>query len=494
MEESPARAVRRKVDRDWLGVTSASRARPPIALPKFRPKKIPARNPTRRRRILDYFANLELTRTAPPPGHNRKPLASRPLAQLSFFVRSRDRIMPLCDYPSIANPLPASAEYDPFNDSAAALRDADAPAAPPVRRFLIPNPSTFRNYTCCPWATSRIVRCPETSAPLLQPVTCKRWGCSFCAPRKIKRLAFLVKGAEPNRWCRLGVQPANYLTGENGESPAEVAWRETSPKVPELFRRLKSLYGECEYLRVCELHNGTTHYAELPSPGSALGFPHYHALMRSAYIPQPVMSRLWAHFTALPWPGFDALPAATAALAAEGRNVKKLQTLLNKANAEPTKLREAWDNASGAPVIWISKIDKSFSSFRYLTKYLTKLHRLEWTDRHVSYSRDFFRAEDREKISFAQRDLIEVSDLHPWKLLSDRFGLQSVGANPDGTYLLPDERDAFEADTPLSAFGLRIPEGGPRRDEQPAPPGTHRVQNLPGLEDSNRDLYDDQPF
>ena len=327
--------------------------------------------------------------------------------------------------PSVAAP------YDEWNDAAAAIDDADKPAGPPILAWLTPSPDTFKNYSCCPWATSRITLDPEHRAPCLTPVTCKRWGCSFCAPRKIRRLAYLTKGAMPNRWLRLGVKPAQY------ETP-EAAWRDTSPKVPELCRKLRQQVGECEYLRVAEIHNGTTKYCELTEPGAALGFPHYHAMLRSDYIPQKLLSKIWGELT-------------------------------------------------GAPVVWIAKIDQSFSSFRYLTKYLTKLHRLEWTDRHVSYSKNFFREEDREKLAHPQRDLIEVSDLHPWKLLADRYATQVVAARPDGTYLLPDHPDVFENDVPLQAFGLRIPAAAP-------PPPPPRQRELCGIaSDADHHFYD-QPF
>lgn len=317
--------------------------------------------------------------------------------------------------------------YDAFTDEPTAVLEADRPAANKPPRYLVPHPSTFKNYQCCPWATSRIVRDVETGRPLLCPVTCKRWGCSYCAPRKIRKLAFLTNNAKPNRWIRLGVQPANYATPEE-------AWRDTSPKVPELCRKLKKLVGECEYLRVAEIHNGTTRYSELEVPAKALGFPHYHAMIRSAYIPQKTLSDLWGKLT-------------------------------------------------GAPVVWIAKIDQSFSSFRYLTKYLTKLHRLEWTDRHVSYSKHFFREEDLEKLAFPERDLIETSEKHPWKLLADRYADQQVEANENGTFVLPAHTDMSIRDIPLSDFGLRIP-------DQPVPTSTQTQYLIPGIEDSQSPEYE----
>ena len=321
---------------------------------------------------------------------------------------------------------------DPFSpDREDTLAIADQPSAPPARAYLVPHPSTFRNYTCCPWASSRIVRDVETGQPILCAVTCKRWGCSYCAPRRIKKLAFLTRGAEPNRWIRLGVNPALY-------PDPETAWRETSPAFPEAIRLLRKECGEIEYLRVCELHEGTTRYSELPASYKAKGFPHYHALLRSPFIRQKQLSQIWGDLT-------------------------------------------------GAPVVWIAKIDQTFSSFRYLTKYLTKLHRLEWTDRHVSYSRNFFREEDREKLAFPQRDLLESTDVHPWKLLADRYAEQEIATLPDGTWRLPPHRDLTTRDVPMHELGLRLPPG---QKYQPPP----QPRYLATMEDAHDDDYSSASF
>ena len=119
----------------------------------------------------------------------------------------------------------------------------------------------------------------ETGRAIVRPITCKHWGCSYCAPRKIRKLAFLTNGAKPNRWIRLGVNPAYY---ENGKD----AWEKTSPKLPELCRKIRKERGECEYLRVCELHKS--------------GMPHYHAMLRSSFIPQKALSEMWGALTGAP--------------------------------------------------------------------------------------------------------------------------------------------------------------------------------------------------
>jgi hypothetical protein len=308
------------------------------------------------------------------------------------------------------------------------IDDITEPARPLERkepRYLVPCPATFANFTCCPWATSVLVKDIETDRPILRPVTCKRWGCAYCAPRKIRKLAFLTNGAMPNRWIRLGVKPDLYA------SPEE-AWRHTSPLVPELCRRIRKQRGECEYLRVAEIHNGTTRYKELQEPGKAYGFPHYHAMLRSVFIPQKELSNMWAEL-------------------------------------------------ASAPHVYIAKIDQTFSSFRYMTKYLTKLHRIEWTDRHVSYSRNFFRPEDMEKLAYPARELIEKRDEHPWKYLSDNFPEDEVALEADGSYTLPYKPLFPDRDTTLESLGLRDP-------IPTEPPPILSQQLMPGMDDV------DQPF
>src|SRR5271166_5101406 len=161
------------------------------------------------------------------------------------------------------------------------IDDVDRPLERPVR-YLVPHPSSWRNHVCCPWAKTIVAIDPETDADVVCPVTCKRWGCEYCAVRKIRKLAFLTNGAAPNRWIRLAVNPKNY------DSPRE-SWEHTSPLVPELARRLKEILStDVEYLRVTELHQS--------------GFPHYHALLRSGFIPEKVLNREWSILTQLPYP------------------------------------------------------------------------------------------------------------------------------------------------------------------------------------------------
>lgn len=302
-------------------------------------------------------------------------------------------------------------KYNGYLDDCPA--EADSPIRRPPPRYLVPSPATFANFSTCPWATTLVVNDHESGKRQVRAVTCKRWGCSYCAPRKIRRLAFLVNGAAPNRWIRLGVQPDLYT------SPKE-AWEATSGMLPEACRQLRKEVGECEYLRVTELHKS--------------GMPHYHALLRSGFIRQKRLSEIWAGLT-------------------------------------------------GAPVVYIAKIDATFSSFRYMVKYLTKCHRIEWTDRHVSYSRHFFAPADLEKMAWPERQVIEKSETHPWKWLADRYSRDIVALEADGSWTIPDGTPVAETDLPLSAFGLREAE-----TTEPQPPPSQRI--ISGLEDAWSTPYD----
>jgi hypothetical protein len=105
------------------------------------------------------------------------------------------------------------------------------------------------------------------------------------------------------------------------------AFESTASFVPELIRALRLRFGPVEYLRVTELHKS--------------GFPHYHLLVRSAFLPHAVVKNLWNKYT-------------------------------------------------GATIVDLKPVNASFRAYTYLTKYLTKMHKLDWTERHVSYSRNFF--------------------------------------------------------------------------------------------------------
>ena len=255
-------------------------------------------------------------------------------------------------------------------------------------RYLTPHPAAWKNYQWCPWASSVLVTDHETGDLMLVPVNCKRWGCEWCAIRKIRRLAFLTTGARPNRMFTFTFPPHLF------ESPKE-AWEKTTDAVPEVCRYVRNTRGECEYLRVTELHK--------------TGWPHFHCLVRSSFVPQKQLADEWT------------------------RLVRKQSTRDEAPTDDPAELKRR-----RLPFrVDVRKVMSTFSSFRYLVKYLTKLHKIEWTDRHVSYSRNFFREEDKERPLYPERAIESKTDEHPWLYISRRYPTDTIGIDPNGSFHLP---------------------------------------------------------
>jgi hypothetical protein len=166
---------------------------------------------------------------------------------------------------------------------------------------------------------------------------------------KIKRLAILCKMAAPNRLLTLTVNPAHYTSPRN-------AFDLTAGLVPELIRSLRKRFGEIEYLRVTELHKS--------------GYPHYHMLVRSGFLPHACV-------------------------------------------------KAAWDRLTNNQIVDLRQVDGTFQSYTYLTKYLSKMHRIEWTDRHVSYSRHFFPAGSMVKKPATDLANGKLFQQHPFVWLSE---------------------------------------------------------------------------
>lgn len=113
-------------------------------------------------------------------------------------------------------------------------------------------------------------------------------------------------------------------------SPRE-AFDCTRRLIPVFFSQLRALYGPIEYLRATELTKN--------------GWPHYHFLVRSAYLPHTVV-------------------------------------------------RDTWAKLTGATIVDVRSVDRTFRAYTYLVKYLAKLHKIDWTERHLSFSRAFFPPKD----------------------------------------------------------------------------------------------------
>ena len=300
----------------------------------------------------------------------------------------------------------------------------DHAAAP----LLCPEIYHAQNYTFCDWATTVTGYDVNTGKYIAIGVTCKRWGCPFCAVKKIRRLAWMSRNAEPNRLLTLTVSSKRYASGED-------AWKGTSKAFPELVRYIRKNRGECEYLRVLELQ--------------ANGMPHFHCMLRSPFIPQRELVAEWRRII-----GFPETPY------------------------EQSDKPKEWAGVN------LKRIDDSFRTFRYLVKYLTKLHKIPWTDRHVSYSRGFFKPEDLEQVEYAKLENVEKYDVHPWQYLNERYYSTELKVLDHGKWELPAEPLSKQYEINPEALGLP-----PAHPVEPAVPLKQRL--VPGLSEDDIRREDD---
>lgn len=287
--------------------------------------------------------------------------------------------------------------------------------------LLCPDVLNANDYTFCPWATTLTGFDVNSECWVAVAITCKRWGCPWCAVKKVRRLAWMSRNAQPNKLLTVTVSDKRYANGKE-------AWEATSKAFPELIRWVRKERGECEYMRVLELQNN--------------GMPHFHCLLRCNYIPFRQILRAWRDLIGKPREDeFNGIPPKEWA----GVNLKK--------------------------------IDESFATFRYLVKYLTKLHKIEWTDRHVSYSRGFFNPADLEEVAYAKLDSIEQYDQHPWVWLQERYSGNAVRVLSHEKWELPDY--PYEPMGTVDPASLGLP-----TTENKLLPSTYKQRLVPGIEES----------
>jgi len=250
---------------------------------------------------------------------------------------------------------------------------ADTQETPPL---LISDRYLLSEYIhCCPHAQTLVGRQPDTNMIVLVPLGCRTWSCRFCAEVKIKQLSARTRDAKPSRMLTLTVDPHLYRDPRH-------AFDSTRAQVSELIRKLRLKFGEVEYLRVTEL--------------TAKGWPHYHLLVRSKFIPHKVAKQYWNELT-------------------------------------------------GAQIVDLRQVKQHFRAYNYLVKYLSKLHKIEWTERHVSYSRNFFPKQDREPNPATKLQDVHVYAAHPTTVLLEEFPDQILQKLSKTMYsVTPDPLKLFE--------------------------------------------------
>jgi len=110
------------------------------------------------------------------------------------------------------------------------------------------------------------------------PLFCGRWDCEECGEYKRKRLRKRLLDGEPTTLITLTTNPAVHA------SPLD-AFLNATTAINKLFKRLRRRFPtrKIEYALVWET--------------TKKGWPHAHILLRSPYLPQNLISRLWVSLT-----------------------------------------------------------------------------------------------------------------------------------------------------------------------------------------------------
>lgn len=177
---------------------------------------------------------------------------------------------------------------------------------------------------CCPRSKTMEGWSETLATWVIISITCKNWGCPVCGRKKVAHYAQKVSAAKPNRLITLTVNPSHWT------NPRE-AYDGTRRCIPKLSARIRKQFGEFEFFRVLE--------------ATKKGWPHYHLITRSPYIPQHVLSHEWNELTR-------------------------------------------------APIVDVRQMDKTTKTYWYVVKYLGKQAVIPWTDRRASWTKKFFPKSD----------------------------------------------------------------------------------------------------
>lgn len=198
-------------------------------------------------------------------------------------------------------------------------------------------------------------------------IRCKRWGCRHCGERKIVHFGWKCQNAEPNRLVTLTISTREW------ENP-RAAFHGTKSKVTQLAVKLRRRYEEFEYFKVLEV--------------TKKGWPHYHLIVRSPYIPQREIS-------------------------------------------------DEWNRLTGAHIVDVRKIHKPSDVYFYIVKYLAKQKYIPWTDRRVSWSKRFFLPDDFEKGEGLGLESVGWCDEHPRDVLRREYHPFSISIFSNDCWVLP---------------------------------------------------------
>lgn len=204
----------------------------------------------------------------------------------------------------------------------------------------------------CPYAQTLIARSTTLQAEIIMALPCKRWGCEHCGIVRAADLSRRIVEARPTKFITLTVSSQHW------DTPRE-AYDETRRRLPKWSNKVRKTTGSFEFVRILEV--------------TKAGYPHYHLLARCPYIPQKLLSEMWAGLT-------------------------------------------------GSPIVDVRAIREGQNSVNYVCKYLRKQLYCSFTNRRVSWSRNFFPKLPKEPRLDWQLTHKEHRTDSPAKVIRDEWG------------------------------------------------------------------------
>jgi len=238
--------------------------------------------------------------------------------------------------------------------------------------------------------------------------SCNTWKCLVCAGRKAARLAYRVEAAFPDKFITLTCRVTRRQTPRQ-------AYDRSRRQVSELAKRIRRNGSEFEYLRLLE--------------ETKRGWPHYHLIARSPYIPQAHLSEMWRLLT-------------------------------------------------GHLIVDIRALDDTKEAVWYVTKYVTKQKEVSYTSRRVSWSRRFF-TDERDTT-------VPQPDYCGWRMEDDDpYDLMKRCGDPDRWEMLSRTHWRYNAPTTAPEFAqlddfTPNPDPPPKGQPDVAAETTQRSPDDPG--------------
>lgn len=128
----------------------------------------------------------------------------------------------------------------------------------------------------CPSTTALVGTLIATNQTIILGIRCRRWTCTYCRTPNEILLKERVASGTPNKMLTLTIRRDSQLTPKQTHEKHR-------PAISRLYHLIRRANGPLEAATFLELHKS--------------GYPHWHALVRSDYIPIDLIREKWEQLT-----------------------------------------------------------------------------------------------------------------------------------------------------------------------------------------------------